>query len=190
MKNNSDLTRRDFLLSSGALTGTTFLRLSAASLAALAQAACSARDEGKSFVVLTDPEGADVEAIAARIIPTTDTPGATEAGVVHFFDNVLGADMSDRLDDLRSGLVEFNTEIGKAFSALPVDEQDEHILRIEGSPFFWLLWELTVFGFFAMSEYGGNRDHVAWELIGFEGHRGGWQNPFGYYDAQGSDDGE
>ena len=183
MKNNNDLTRRHFLLSAGALSGTTFLRVSAASLGALAQAACSARDEARPFIVLSDTDAADVEAIAARIFPTTDTPGATEAGVVHFFDNALAAEMSNRLDTLRTGLAAFNAEIGRNFATLSPEQQDEHLRRIEGSPFFGLLWELTVFGFFAMSKYGGNRNHVAWDLIGFKGHNGGWQYPFGYYDA-------
>jgi hypothetical protein len=42
---------------------------------------------------------------------------------------------------------------------------------------------MTIFGFFAMEKYGGNRGHVGWDLIGFEGHHGAWQYPFGYYDA-------
>mgnify|MGYP001398258310 CR=1 FL=1 len=41
----------------------------------------------------------------------------------------------------------------------------------------------TLMGFFAMSSYGGNKDNIAWDLIGFEGH-GAAQPPFGYYDAE------
>ena len=42
--------------------------------------------------------------------------------------------------------------------------------------------ELTQAGMFALPEYGGNRDHKGWELIGFE-HQHVWQPPFGYYDG-------
>ena len=49
---------------------------------------------------------------------------------------------------------------------------------------FNLMWAMTIFGFFSMEKYGGNRDQVGWELIGFEGGHGPWQYPFGYYDAQ------
>ena len=35
-----------------------------------------------------------------------------------------------------------------------------------------------------MRSYGGNQDHVGWDLIGFGGHHGGWAYPFGYYDAE------
>jgi hypothetical protein len=48
---------------------------------------------------------------------------------------------------------------------------------------------MTILGFFAMSSYGGNRDHVGWDLIGFEGH-GAWTAPFGYYDQEANAHGE
>ena len=31
------------------------------------------------------------------------------------------------------------------------------------------MWALTMFGFFSMSKYGGNKDQIAWDLLGFEG---------------------
>jgi gluconate 2-dehydrogenase gamma chain len=195
MKNNNDLTRRRFLLAASAMSGTTLARLSAPSLLAITQAACTAKDDGVAFVTLAESEAADIAAIAARIIPTTDTPGATEAGVVHFFDKAFAAEMSDQLDTARRGLEALNAEIpgGKMFADLSVNDQDERLRAIEDGGFFRLMREMTIYGFFAMSAYGGNRDHVGWELIGFEGHHGGWQYPFGYYDAQvheGGDNGE
>ena len=30
---------------------------------------------------------------------------------------------------------------------------------------------MTIFGFFAMSRYGGNRDEIGWKLLGFEPSR-------------------
>lgn len=186
MKNNNDLTRRRFLQSAGAVSGTTLVRLSAPSLLAITQAACTARDRSAAFRTLTDGEAADIAAIAARIIPTTDTPGATEAGVVHFFDNAFAADMSDKLEIARVGLETLNTSIsgGKTIADLSADEQDEQLRAIEDGAFFELMRQMTIFGFFAMSAYGGNKDHVGWEVIGFKGHHGGWQYPFGHYDTQ------
>ena len=193
MKNNNDLTRRRFLLSVSAVSGTTLVRLSAPSLLAITQAACTARDVGAAFGILTDGEAADIAAIAARIIPTTDTPGATEAGVIHFFDNAFAAQMANNLEEARKGLEALNAAISgdRTFADISADEQDERLRAIESSAFFKLMWQMTIYGFFAMSEYGGNKDHVGWELIGFKGHQGGWQYPFGHYDAQihgGSDD--
>jgi len=194
MKNNNELTRRRFLLAASVFSGTTLARLSAPSLLAVTQAACTARDDSATFTTLADGEAADFAAIAARIIPTTDTPGATEAGVIHFFDNAFAAEMSSELVDARSGLAALNESIGGGgtFADLPDEEQDEALRSIEGSAFFNLVRQMTIFGFFAMNKYGGNKDHVGWELLGFKGHNGGWQYPFGYYDAQiheGRDDG-
>jgi hypothetical protein len=39
----------------------------------------------------TDDQFRVVEAICARLIPTDDDPGATEAGVAHYIDGLLGA---------------------------------------------------------------------------------------------------
>ena len=42
---------------------------------------------------------------------------------------------------------------------------------------------------FSLPEYGGNRDKVGYELIGFE-DRHAWQSPYGYYDADYAERGE
>lgn len=195
MNNNNELSRRRFLFSAGVLTASTFVRLSGASVAAIAQAACAAKVESAPFRSLSREEAADIEAIAARIIPTTSTPGATEAGVVHFFDNAFAAEMKDSLEAVRAGLVRLNAAIGEPtrFAALSPDAQDARLRDIEDSDFFTLVREMTIFGFFAMSSHGGNQGHVSWDLVGFKGHNGGWQYPFGYYDAPvhgGGGDGE
>ncbi len=60
---------------SGALAGSSLLRLSVPAALTAAQSACSARDEGATFATLTAAEAVELEAIAARILPTTSTPG-------------------------------------------------------------------------------------------------------------------
>jgi gluconate 2-dehydrogenase gamma chain len=134
-------------------------------------------------------ESADFAAIAARIIPTTDTPGSTEAGVIHFFDNAFADAMSDELESARSGLAKFNAALAEAGNAAPFgqlseDKQDAFLATQEQGDFFSLMWEMTIFGFFAMNSYGGNKDHIGWDLIGFTGHQGAWAYPFGHYDAE------
>ncbi len=190
MKKVTGLSRRDFLQSSATLTGVTLLRIGSPALVAISQSACTAKEQAAAFRVLGDREAADLTAIAARIIPTTDTPGATEAGVIYFFDNALAAEMSNKLAAVRQGLVDFNAALQQAhsetarFAELSADEQDAFLTTREGGDFFGLMREMTIFGFFAMSTYGGNKNHVGWNLIGFEGHRGAWQYPFGEYDAE------
>ncbi len=166
------------------------MRLTGPALAAIAQAACAAKQESASYRVLGSVEAADFEAIAARIIPTTDTPGATEAGVIHFFDNAFADEMSDQLDGARAGLAAFNAAIEASgstadrFSDLDTDSQDAFLHTQDTSEFFGLVRLMTIFGFFSMGQYGGNQDHIGWDLIGFEGHHGAWTYPFGYYDAE------
>lgn len=183
------LSRRHFIQGSGALAGSSLLRLSVPAIMAAAQAACSARDEGVAFATLTASEAVELEAFAARILPTTDTPGAREAGVIYFMDNVLGDKFSEMLPGVRRMLAEFQEGIADRFdgalqfSDLSEADQDVWIGENEATRFFSVARSLTLWGFFAMSSYGGNKDNIAWELIEFSGH-GAHQPPFGYYDAQ------
>lgn len=176
-----------------AVSGTSYLKLGGAALAAITQAASAAAEAADAYRVLTVEEARDFTAIAARIIPTTDTPGATEAGVIHFFDNAFATEMHEQLAAARRGLAGFNKALSTAghggdFSALTAAQQDEFLHSQQDSEFFELLRQMTIFGFFAMSSYGGNRDHVGWDLIGFEGHHGAFTYPFGHYDAAYADE--
>lgn len=178
------LSRRRFMQSAGAVTGASFLRITVPSLAAIAQAACGARDTGARFTTLGAEEAADFAAIAARLIPTTDTPGASEAGVIHFYDRGWGDELAWSLEDMRGFLQTLNESGGARFATLSDDEQDKVLHDNESDGRFELLRLITIFGFFAMEKYGGNKGHVGWDLIGFEGHHGAWAPPFGYYDAE------
>lgn len=183
MSANPDISRRSFLQSSSALTSMSLLRIGAPALMAITQAACSAKEEAAAFITLGAAEAADFAAIAARIMPTTDTPGATEAGVIYFIDRALGAEMHSNLEALRAGLAELNANT-RRFSEDDEETQDQRLTEIEDSHLFDSMWTLTMFGFFSMSKHGGNKDQVAWDLIGFEGNHGAWEYPFGYYDAE------
>ncbi|NIL95212.1 MAG: hypothetical protein GTO71_12435 [Woeseiaceae bacterium] len=194
-----DLSRRMFLKSSGALAGASYLRILAPGLAVIAQAACTARDAEAPFAVLGAEEARDFAAIAARIIPTTDTPGATEAGVIHFIDRAFGAEMSGQLEFARNSMTEFNNALrGKHGDTARLDEldeetQDDFLTSQEQTPLFNMVRTMTIFGFFAMEKYGGNKGKVGWDLLGFDGNHGPWTYPFGYYDAEvhgGTNDGE
>jgi len=64
----------------------------------------------KTFKHQIEEEALEFDAIAVRIIPTDETPGATEAGVIYFFDNVLGDRREEELAQLRDGLRELQTQ--------------------------------------------------------------------------------
>jgi gluconate 2-dehydrogenase gamma chain len=186
-----DFSRRAFLRASGGAAGGALLALHAPALLSVAKAATAAHAAGAAFVNLAPAEAAAFEAIAARIIPTDDTPGAREAGVIHFIDQALGDFMSGAANDLRAGLAVLealagDAEEGKRFAELAPDRQDALLREIEQGPFFGLMHYLTVAGMFALPSYGGNRDYTGWKLLGFT-HQHVWVPPFGYYDAEAMD---
>ena len=183
-----DPARRAFLRVTGTTAATSWLAFHFPGLVAVAEAAAAARDAGAAFAQLTPAEAAALEAIAARIIPTDDTPGAREAGVIHFIDQALGDFMADEAGALRAGIETVDSLAAEAgegmrFADLGPEGQDAVLHAIEESPFFGLMQYLTVAGMFALPSYGGNRDHVGWQLLGFD-HRHGWVPPFGHYDAE------
>jgi gluconate 2-dehydrogenase gamma chain len=189
----SSFSRRRFLAGSGsvaALVGSPLLRAGLPGLAALSASACTARDKAAAFEVLSVPESRELEAIAARILPTTDTPGAREAGVIWFMDQSFGSIMKNQLGMARDGLAEFHSGIAEAFpgaerfSDLEESEQDTYLKSQEDSGFFNFVRFLTLAGFFGMSSYGGNKDNVGWKLLGLDGHHQSYQPPFGHYDAE------
>lgn len=178
---NKNVNRRDFLRSS---------MYAAAGLAGgsmIAEVAIAARDSGAEFRLLTGPQASLLEAISARLIPATDTPGAREAGVVYFYDIALSDRMADMRDPVLTGADDFAAMVedahGKRFEELPAATQDNVLASVEDGPFFNMVHTLTLFGFFAMEKHGGNRGHLSWKLIGFDGHTPA-KYPFGYYDAE------
>ena len=184
------LTRRDFLLQSALYSGALWAAMNVPRPQTLAAAAASSTP-----VVLTKPEQWKlVEAIAARIIPTDDEPGATEAGVVNFIDKALANEDKALAPVYAAGLpgVEAvaNKRFHKTFVALTPAEQDEILTALEagkadGWPkgavdqmdFFTAVRSHTVFGFLCDPSYGGNRDYAGWKVVGYPGrqhHRGGY----------------
>lgn len=182
----TDFSRRAFLRASGGALGGSLLALHLPAIAAAAEAAAAARESGAAFRHLSALEAAGLEAVAARIIPTDDTPGAREVGVIHFIDQSLGSFMREAAQELRNGLSELDASAsaagGKAFAELDHAVQDALLREIEETPFFGLMHYLTVAGMFSLPSYGGNRDHLGWKLLDFD-HRHGWSPPFGHYDA-------
>ena len=119
-----------------------------------------------------DPQAAaEIEALAAQIIPSDDGPGAKEAGVIYFIDRALATFDQDKREVYRSGLM-------AAHAA-------GSIASIEHTEFFEALRRHVVMGFLASPAWGGNRDKVGWKLIGFD-DAGAFQPPFGYYDTPGN----
>ena len=170
------------------MLGGTWLALHLPAVLATADLACQAHRAGDGFEVLTDAEATELEAITAQIIPTDETPGAREAGVVYFIDRALGSLLAEEKTPVREGLEDFLAQVREAhpeapaFSALTNNQQIEALRGIEESDFFDTIRSMTIMGMFAHPSYGGNRDKIGWNLLQFE-DRPAWQPPFGYYAA-------
>ncbi len=135
----------------------------------------------------TAEDAADVEAIAARIFPTDETPGAREAGVIFFIDQSMTTFAVDQQPLFARGLQELTDAVAKShpgvarFAALNDAQQDALLREIEQTEFFGSLRFATIAGMFALPKYGGNKNFVGWSLVNqepvFE-----YQPPFGWYD--------
>lgn len=175
--------RRDFLISSA------WIALNLPAIQAAAAYGRRAARSGQAFQALSKQEATELDNIAAQILPTDDTPGAREAGVIHFIDRALATFASDLLQAVRDGLDELQSTVQEkypgavAFSELSFDHQTEVVRQIEDTEFFSSVHFLTVAGTFANPSYGGNRDEIGWKLLGFE-NRPAFRPPFGYYDAR------
>ncbi len=149
----------------------------------------SAGSTNPRFETLDPATAADIEAIANQIIPSTDGPGAHEAGVIYFIDRALATFAADDREAYHAGMAQFQQERRKLFpnsttiASLTNQQQIALIRTIEASDFFELLRTHTVLGFLGNPSYGGNRGEIGWKEIGFE-DRMMYQPPFGYYDAQ------
>lgn len=182
-------TRRNFLQSSAAALGGGWLLYSLPALSTLAACARESASRGEPLTTLTPDEGRTMAALAARIIPSEEGPGAEEAGAVHFVDRAVGSLFPDFLDGVRDGLADLDTRATRAgagassFADLEPGEQDGLIRDIENTPFFQTARMLTIMAVFSDPSYGGNRDGVGWTILGME-RADHWSPPFGYYDAE------
>jgi hypothetical protein len=159
---------------------------------AIARAAHEAHQVAQStapptFTLLGPADAADVEALAAQIVPSDDTPGAREAGAAIFIDRALATFFAHWRENFMDGLRGFQAACHAAnpdaasFAALPSPRQIDFLHTVQTTPFFDQARLLTLCGMFASPKYGGNRDGIGWKLIGFEDQHV-FEPPFGYYD--------
>ena len=186
--------RRAFLRSATGTARNSIILLSLPAILVSCERSQQAQMNNEEFSVLSEEEAQEFLAIAARIVPTDETPGATEAGVIYFIDNVLADDREAEHEILRQGMRELQVAGVRDFNAsyfheLEPEQQDQLLREIEESPFFGTMRFLTIAGMFSLPEYGGNRDKIGYQLIGFE-DRHAWQPPYGSYDADYAERGE
>lgn len=140
---------------------------------------------------LTSNELEILAAIAERIFPTTDTPGAVEIGALYYIRIALAGDYAALLPLYRQGLraVERHAvkRFGARFAALSADQQDLILGELEAdtvpkfkkaAEFFETVRYHVLEGVFCEPQYGGNKDMLGWRLVGFPGQQFGYADPY------------
>jgi hypothetical protein len=119
---------------------------------------------------LTSAHAAIAGAVADRILPRTDTPGAADVGVPAFIDRLYGEFMTPAerqmlTDGLEAVDAAARIAHGSGFSTLTADRQDALLRTIaraeEGKPsgFFRLIRSATILGYFTSEQVGRNVLH-------------------------------
>jgi len=184
-----DLNRRRFLLSGLRGAGGAWAALHWPAILAAAEHAAHAREAvpPAKLEVLSAEQAAEIEAVASRIIPSDETPGAREAGVIYFIDRALATFAAAQRDDYAKGLQVLQAKTQEMFpntqrfSQATPDQQDAVLKALEEEPVFELLRDHAVMGFLADPARGGNRGKIGWKLMGFDDSPA-FAPPFGYYD--------
>ena len=141
--------------------------------------------------ILTRRETRTLAAVADRIFPTTDTPGAVEAGAVNYIEQALAGAYAPLLRLYRSGLRALDRlgrhRFGANFSALDNLQKDAILLDFEAGrvpdykkagEFFETARCHVLEGIFGEPDYGGNRDLIGWRLVGFPGQQFGYAKAY------------
>lgn len=157
----------------------------------VAGAACTRESswggDSTKLVHFSPAQAAEVEAISSRILPSDDTPGAREAGVVYFIDHSLTGFAKEQAPLFAEGLKTLSEAVAKkhgsaaTFASLTPEQQDAMLRDIEKTPFFGAIRFATLAGFLSLPKYGGNKDYIGWKFIGQDvamEHKA----PFGWYD--------
>ena len=126
---------------------------------------------GPQNVIFSDAQRALVDALVERIIPTTDTPGAMEAGVTGYIEMIIdefygSAEREEFLGDLQAADAYAGEQYGAPFAGLNAEQQDAIISLAEqqqlgdaGDTFFDTIKQLTVTGYYT-SEIGMTVEQV------------------------------
>ncbi len=202
----TDLNRRNFLTRAGSAVSAVWISAHWPAIVAAAEHAHQAAKSASpaKFQFFSPEQAVEIDAITARIIPSDETPGAREAGVVYFIDRALTTFASDDQKTYREGIPSLQARLreifptAEKFSSVTPEQQDKILhsfndqtasgrgiyrASADASPFFETVRVHTIVGFLIDPESGrgGNRDGVGWKVIGRDREHM-FQPPFGYYD--------
>jgi gluconate 2-dehydrogenase gamma chain len=141
--------------------------------------------------ILSAAEERILSAIAERIFPKTDTPGAIEIGAVDYIRIALAGDYAALLPLYRMGLRAVNrhaqARFAESFLALTEERQDSVLKDFEAgavprcraaAQFFATVQSHVLEGIFCEPHYGGNKNMIGWKLVQFPGQQFGYPDPY------------
>lgn len=149
------------------------------------------KERSHAFKVLRADEALILKAIAERIFPRTDTPGAVEIGALDYIDLALAGDYASLVTLYREGLRAIDRharrQFNRKFIAL-TDEQKDALLCVfetgavagykHAAEFFDTVRYHVLEGVFCEPQYGGNRDMIGWRLVNFPGQQLGYSDAY------------
>jgi gluconate 2-dehydrogenase gamma chain len=157
-----------------------FLKTGATAAAATAVACGAPKSRWRA---LSEEEAATLAAACDQVIPPDEDPGAAQAGVVSFIDRQLATRQKGDLGAWQQGIRALDATArrrhGRPFAELASEAQvallrsleDGSVDRadwIDADPtrFFATLRRYTMMGFYGDPRHGGNKDRVAWTMLG------------------------
>jgi hypothetical protein len=151
----------------------------------------NSNDTARSATPALEPVQVRVlEAVAERIFPATDTPGAVAIGAVEYILRALAGDYAEAVALYERGLGEIERHalkrFGRDFVILGADEMDSVLADFEHGradfdgavDFFETVRCHVLEGIFGEPEYGGNRDLAGWRIVDFPGQQHGYPDAY------------
>lgn len=163
------LNRRNFIKSAGLAFGSVLLFPSCLKNSSI-------------YRFFTPDEALCIIAFCEQIIPKDQSPGATDAGVIHYIDRQLSGVFHYDQEIYRTGIKNLqdycSNNNGKTFETLVSEEQinlmkkmDSNLMNEkdwpQGKPseFFNLVHSHTMQGFYGSPIHGGNKDFMSFEML-------------------------
>jgi gluconate 2-dehydrogenase gamma chain len=140
---------------------------------------------GSPYVTLSPQEANLLIEICEQLIPADDTPGATDAGVIHYIDRQLAGVFAPHLPLYRAGLESFRrtcSELhGVSFADVPAPVKIDFLQRVEAgkvpaslwaggssADFFRLVLAHAMQDFYGSPRHGGNRGYASYRMLGVD----------------------
>jgi len=115
-----------------------------------------------------------LRAVVDCLIPPDDFPGAYDAGVCNYIEQLFRTDLAEHAEFFQAGIdaidVEALATYNAPFAVLTRDQQMSILESIESGAarFFEMLVNITAEGYYSDPHQGGNRGCVSWVMTGFE----------------------